>query len=129
MIVADASATVTLLLALPGSERIARWFSRGGPVHVPEVLYLEVVHVLRRRVRHGELNTELATQAFENLVLLPTVRHSHHPFLPRIWTLRDNLTAYDAMYVALAEAWKAPLLTCDRKLAAAPGHIARIEVV
>jgi predicted nucleic acid-binding protein len=75
------------------------------------------------------LDAELATRAFENLVLLPTVRHSHHPFLPRIWTLRDNLTAYDAMYVALAEVLKAPLLTCDRKLAAAPGHNARIEVV
>ncbi len=129
MIVADASVTVTLLLAQPGFERIAKWFSQKGPIHVPEILYLEVVHVLRRRLRKGELDRELATQALENLLLLPTVRHSHHPFLPRIWMLRDNLTAYDAAYVALAEALKAPLLTCDRKLAAAPGHNARIEVV
>jgi predicted nucleic acid-binding protein len=96
---------------------------------VPEILYLEVVHVLRRRLRQGELDVDLAMQALENLILLPTVRHSHHPFLPRIWMLRDKLTAYDAMYVALAETLKAPLLTCDLKLAAAPGHNARIEVV
>jgi predicted nucleic acid-binding protein len=129
MIVADASATVSLLLGQPGSEQIAKWFSRKGPVHVPEILYLEVVHVLRRRLRRGELDPALATHAFENLVLLPAVRHSHHPFLPRIWMLRDHLTAYDAAYVALAETLKAPLLTCDRKLAAAPGHNASIEVV
>ena len=129
MIVPDASATVTLLLGQPGFERIARWFSRRGPLHVPEILYLEVVHVLRRRLRSGELDAALADEALENLTMLPAVRHSHHPYLPRIWTLRDNLTACDAAYVALAETLNAPLLTCDLKLAAAPGHNARIEVV
>jgi predicted nucleic acid-binding protein len=129
MIVADASVTVALLLAQPGFERIATWFSRRGPIHVPEILYLEVVQVLRRRLRHGELDPGLANHAFENLVMLPTVRHSHHPYLARIWALRDNLTAYDAAYVALAEGLNAPLLTCDARLASAPGHRARIEVV
>ena len=129
MIVPDASATVTLLLSQPGFERIAAWFSRKGPIHVPEILYLEVAHVLRRRLRRGELDPDHAAQALEKLMLLPFVRHSHHPYLPRIWMLRDNLTAYDAAYVAVAEALKAPLLTCDVKLAGAPGHNAKIELV
>ena len=53
----------------------------------------------------------------------------HHALLERIWQLRSNLTAYDAAYVALAEALRAPLLTCDRRLSAAPGNRARIELV
>ena len=69
------------------------------------------------------------SEALENLGLLRTIRYSHHPYLPRIWTLRNNLTAYDAAYVALAESLDAPLLTRDLKLAATPGNRARIEVV
>jgi predicted nucleic acid-binding protein len=56
-------------------------------------------------------------------------RYPHDFLLPRVWELRESLTAYDAVYVALAEALDAPLLTCDRRLATAPGHQARVELV
>jgi predicted nucleic acid-binding protein len=59
----------------------------------------------------------------------PLIRYQHDLLLPRIWELRHNLTAYDAAYVALAEALGAPLLTRDRRIAAAPGHRARVELV
>jgi predicted nucleic acid-binding protein len=59
---------------------------------------------------------------------LPLSRYPHDVLLPRVWELRHNLTAYDAVYVALAEALDAPLLTCDRRLAAARGHHARVDL-
>ena len=66
--------------------------------------------------------------ALEHLQQFDLARYSHEPFLPRIWDLRSNLTAYDAAYVSLAESLDAPLLTCDAKLATAPGTSARIEL-
>ena len=77
----------------------------------------------------GELDDERGAQALDDLADLPIHRYPHDLLLPRIWELRANLTAYDAAYVALAEALGAPLLTRDARLAAAPGHEARIEVV
>ena len=65
----------------------------------------------------------------EQLRGLSLTRYPHEDLLPRIWALKDNLTAYDAAYVALAEALDAPLITRDRRLAASPGHSARIELV
>jgi predicted nucleic acid-binding protein len=62
-------------------------------------------------------------------VALPTTRYPHDPLLDRIWSLRHNLTAYDASYVALAEALDVPLVTADERLAAAPGNRAKIDVV
>ena len=67
--------------------------------------------------------------ALESLGDLGLVRHEHDVLLLRIWALRENLTSYDAAYVALAEGLKAPLLTLDKRLASAPGHRARIELV
>jgi predicted nucleic acid-binding protein len=60
---------------------------------------------------------------------IPLERHSHWPFLDRIWELRRNITAYNAAYIALAKALDAPLLTCDRALARAPGHRAAVELM
>ena len=65
----------------------------------------------------------------EDLADLPIDRHAHTILLPRIWQIRGNLTAYDAVYIALAEALDAPLVTCDDRLAAAPGHSARVILV
>jgi len=70
-----------------------------------------------------------AADAIEDLCELPFLRHAHDPLLPRIWALRRSLTAYDAAYVALAEALNAPLVTCDRSLLLAHGHDADVEVV
>ena len=71
--------------------------------------------------------TERAVQALVDLAVMPVVRVSHTPFLSRIWDLRDNLTCYDAAYVALAETMEAPLVTADARLSRAPGI--RCEVV
>ena len=75
------------------------------------------------------LGTPRSRQALDDLAALDLTRWPHDVLLPRVWQLRSNLSAYDAAYVALAEALRAPLLTCDRRLAAAPGHRALIELI
>jgi len=77
----------------------------------------------------AEITLATAEQAFDDFSNLVIERHEHRSLLPRVWELRDSLTAYDAAYVALAEALDAPLLTCDAKLAGARGHRATIELV
>src|SRR6266852_3474696 len=77
----------------------------------------------------GEIDQERGRAALADLADFPVHRYPHDFLLPRIWELRNNLTAYDAVYVALAEALEAPLLTRGRRLAAAMGHRATIELV
>jgi predicted nucleic acid-binding protein len=93
------------------------------------VLDLEVAQVLRRYTLSGEMDAERSEQALEDLADLSLYRYPHDVFLFRIWALRRNLTAYDAAYLALAEALDAPLVTRDTALARAPGHRARVEVI
>jgi predicted nucleic acid-binding protein len=88
-----------------------------------------VLQVLRRYALAGEIDDERGLQAVEDLNDLPIVRYPHDPLVSRIWELRNNVTAYDAAYIALAEALDATLLTRDEKLAASPGHGAAIELV
>jgi predicted nucleic acid-binding protein len=90
---------------------------------------VEVGQVLRRYAANGEINSERGRLALADLADLPLRRYPHDFLLPRIWDLRNYLPAYDATYVALAEALEAPLLTCDRRLAAASGHSAHIDLV
>ena len=130
MIVVDASAVLELLLGAGQARSIAaRVLGPEEAVHAPHLLDVEVAQVLRRYARIGELSEERASEALGDLMGLRIERHSHEPLLRRIWELRHNLTAYDAAYVALAEALAAPLLTRDERLAAAPGHRAAIELV
>ena len=130
MIVIDASALLEVLLNTATSGRIAeRLFGRNETLHAPHVLDLEVAQVLRRYTLSGEMDAERSDQALEDLADLPLNRYPHDVFLFRIWALRRNLTAYDAAYVALAEALDAPLLTRDTALAMAPGHRARVELI
>lgn len=130
MIVVDASAMTELLLQTQLGSRVeARLFRDREAFHAPHLLDVEVVQALRRLVRTGDLTTGRAEDAVENLALLDIARHSHVGFLERVWQRRDDITAYDAVYVALAEALDATLLTCDGPLGAAPGHAARIEVI
>ena len=90
---------------------------------------MEVTQVFRRHVARGAITVSRAEEALQDLLDLRVRRYPHVLFLWRVWELRDNLTAYDALYVALAETLDATLLTCDRKLASAPGHHARVEVI
>ena len=129
MTVVDASAMVELLLQTPLGSRVeARLLGEPG-LHAPHLLDVEVLQALRRLARGGEVSDSRAEEAIADLADFGVLRHPHDLFLRRAWELRGNLTAYDAMYVALAEALAAPLLTCDAPLGAAPGHSASIEVI
>ncbi len=129
MIVVDASAVLELLLRTQAAEAVEARLLSGEALHAPHLLDVEIAQVLRRYCRAGQLGAARAAEALADLADLRIERHPHDLFLPRIWALRDNLTAYDAAYVALAEALDAPLLTRDRRLAGAAGHGARVEVV
>jgi len=130
LIVLDASALIDLLLRGDGVEGIEeRVFAPGETLHAPHLIDLEVAQVLRRYRLAAELSDARAEIAFADLAALSVQRYPHDVLLPRIWALRHNASAYDAAYLALAEALNAPLLTRDRRLAASHGHRARIEVI
>jgi predicted nucleic acid-binding protein len=131
MIVLDASTVVEPLLAREPQcttivERIA---PHAGRLACPELLAAEVCQVLRRFVRSGQLEVRRAVAAVDDLLDLPVERYPHLPLLRRAFDLRDHLTSYDALYVALAESLDAVLLTRDRALARVPGAFAAVEVL
>jgi predicted nucleic acid-binding protein len=130
VIVVDASALMEFLLQTPLGARVeVRLFRDQDELHAPHLVDVEVVQGLRRLVRTGEVSPGRAEEAIADLADLDLHRHPHLDLLGRAWKLRDNITAYDAMYVALAEAIEARIVTCDSPLAKAPGHRARFEVV
>lgn len=130
MIVLDASAAIEWLLQSPAGVKIdQRIFSPSESLHAPHLLDIEVAQVLRRYVREKTITARRAQEALEDLADLRLSRYPHDVLIPRIWDLRATLTAYDAAYVALAELLDAPLLTGDRKIAAASGHHAKVEIV
>ena len=130
MIVLDASSAVELLAGSQLGRAVAqRIEDPAESLHAPHLLDLEVAQVLRRQVASGGLAPDRAHRGLQDLALLYLERYPHEQLLPRVWELRENLTAYDAAYVALAEALDCPLLTCDRKLAQTPGTRARFELI
>jgi predicted nucleic acid-binding protein len=130
VIVGDASAIVDVLLRAGEADAIeARLLNSGLTLHVPHLIDAEVTHAIRRHAATGAIDAERGRDLLADFVDLPMQRHAHDWLLPRVWDLRHNLTAYDAIYVALAEALEAPLLTRDQRLAVATGHHARIELV
>ena len=129
MIAVDASAILEVLLRTARGARIEdRLLSRGDSLHAPHLLDVEVAQVLRRYAAAGSVTSERGVQALTDLGDLPIHRYPHDVLLPRIWELRHNVTAYDGAYLALAETLAAPLVTCDGRLASAPGHAAHVEV-
>jgi predicted nucleic acid-binding protein len=100
----------------------------GERLAAPAVIDLEVVSAWRRYSRDGRLSAPRAEAALTDLADLPLQRAPHGPLMRRIWDLRDNLSAYDAAYVALAEQLDVPLLTCDTRLGRAHGHRAEVVV-
>jgi predicted nucleic acid-binding protein len=130
MIVVDASALLEALLRTPAAKAVEKFlFDPRQTLHAPHLLDVEITQVVRRYAANGEIDGERGRVALVDLVDFPLCRYAHDFLLPRIWDLRNNLTAYDAVYVALAEALDAPLLTRDRRLAGAAGHHARVELV
>jgi predicted nucleic acid-binding protein len=121
---------VAALLSIGGAGARARERLRLDPdLHVPHLLDVEVTAALRRRVRLGQTGVEVATHALTDLADLAALRWDHEPLLRRVWELRDNVTAYDAVYVVLAEMLAAPLVTSDARLARAPGLNCHVEVL
>lgn len=128
MIVVDASAIVEMLLRTGAGIRVTRRI-RTAPyaVHSPHLLDVEVTHVVRRYHLAGTIDAVRGAEMVDILRGLGIHRHDHRPLLRRVWELRHSVGAYDALYVALAEALDAPLLTADQRLASAHGHRARVE--
>ena len=129
MIVVDASALLEVLLRTSAAKGVEdRLFEAQQTLHAPHLLDVEVAQVVRRYAAKGDIDAARGRAALADLADFPLRRYPHDFLLSRIWDLRHNLTAYDAAYVALAEALDMPLLTRDRRLAATAGHRARIEL-
>ena len=103
-------------------------FDSNETLHAPHLIDLEIAQVLRRYVRSAMISAERGTEALTDLIDFPLTRYPHLVLLTRIWQLRHGLTAYDAAYLALAEALDATLVTRDRALARA-GNQVRVEVI
>jgi predicted nucleic acid-binding protein len=129
VLVIDASVLAVALLDDGPDGDLVRHRLRGEQLAAPALIDLEVASVWRGLARGGHLDARRVGQALDDLQDLPIQRVEHTPLVARCWELRDNLTIYDAAYVALAEALQAPLLTGDRRLARATGPRCSIEVM
>lgn len=129
MLVVDASALVPALADDGSDGDTARARLRGQSVIAPELIDLETTSVIRRQLQIGELDARRAELALVDLGELPLRRVPHRPLLARCWELRENLTVYDAAYVALAELLEVVLLTADARLARAPGLRCQVDLV
>jgi predicted nucleic acid-binding protein len=128
MLVVDSSAVLAALVARPPMAQLLDRLNEDPDLHAPHLIDVEILHALRRLVARKSLSEDRAADVLRDFVELSIVRYPHLPLMIRIWELRQNLTAYDATFVGLAELLDAPLLTCDSRLASAPGHDARIEL-
>lgn len=129
MIVLDASAAVDLLVRRDGrGEWLSNRVRAERSLQVPTIFEIEVLHALRGLESSSALSAAALDNALAGFVALRTSRHDHLSLRSRIWALRHNLAAYDAVYVALAEALGAPLVTTDARLARSSGHAAAIEL-
>jgi predicted nucleic acid-binding protein len=129
VIVVDASVLTPGLLYDDEPGDLIRRRLAGEHLTAPSLVDLEVISSLRGFVRGGKATARRAELALRHLVLLPLERAEHSELAYRIWELRDNLTAYDASYVALAERLDTVLLTADAALARAPGVQCEIELL
>lgn len=121
MTVVDASVVVAALVDTGPWGRWAERIVAAGALTAPHILPAECANVLRRMELRGQLSTDVALLAQQDVLTLPVSLHPFAPFGPRIVELRATVTAYDAWYVALAESLDVPLATCDERLARSPG--------
>lgn len=130
IIVPDASAVIELVLGAGRSERVsALLLDPQAVLCAPEILPVEVVQVLRRLVRARQAEEPRAAQAIEDFRSLRVRLYGHTALIDRMWVLRDNLTAYDAAYLALAEALEATLITLDQAFVDVAGVGLKVELV
>jgi predicted nucleic acid-binding protein len=128
MLVVDTSAVLEALAARDPAPSLIERLAAHGDLHAPHLIDTELLHALRRMGIKREISDERAADARSDFAELALVRYRHQPLSDRVWELRHNLTAYDATFIALAEVLAAPLITCDARLASAPGHKAQIEL-
>lgn len=129
MLVVDASVIAPAVADSGVDGETFRARLRGEVIASPDLLRIEVMSVVRRQASAGSLTLAEANAAIEDLLDLPLSVFPTAPLLRRTWALRNNITADDACYVALAEALSCPLLTADVRLANAPGARCAIEVI
>lgn len=128
-LVVDSSAVVALLLAHGRETKRSRSLLSGRTLYAPELLDIEVMSVLRRLNRSGELTDQQAEAALAVLAEFPAIRVTHKVLLPHAWSLRANVSAYDASYVALAMRLPATLMTADARLARTVGDVLSVELI
>lgn len=129
VIVVDASVLATALCDDGTDGDHARTRLAGETIAAPQIIDLEVASVLRRLVQAGKVPERRAALALADLIALPLERSPHLPLLTRCWELRENVTVYDAAYVALAEALGVAVLTSDARLSRAAGPRCPVELV
>jgi predicted nucleic acid-binding protein len=133
MLVVDASALTELVLGRVAGEVVGEHLTAHGfALHAPHLVDLEVLSALRRLVASGEMTAARAGEAISDLLDLPIERYPHDILVPRVWALRENFSADDASYIALAEAVAdepVPLLTADARLAKAVSGLLEVPVL
>lgn len=120
-LVIDASLVVSALIDTGGTGKWAESMLLAGPLNAPHLMPIEVTSILRRAVARGGITADVAALAHADLLDLRVELFPYAPFAARVWELRDNITSYDAWYVALAEALGSSLATLDHRLAQATG--------
>jgi predicted nucleic acid-binding protein len=129
MLVVDASCLYQVLVDGVGAEEVRARLAADQDHAAPHLVDAEVLSLIRRDHLRGALDRTAAGQAVEDLFAWPGERYGHRPLLARAWELRDSLRAWDGLYVALAEALEATLVTLDHRLAGATGPRCRVEVL
>jgi predicted nucleic acid-binding protein len=128
VLVVDTSAVIAALAGRPPHHEVVDRLAGDGDLAAPHLLDVEFLHALRRLVLGRQLGEDRAADARDDFAALVIARYEHTLVADRVWELRHGLTAYDATFVALAELLEAPLVTCDARLARAPGHHATVEL-
>jgi len=126
MLVVDTSAVLAVLAERGPDPALVQRLADDGDLHAPDLIDIEILQALRGLVRGGKLSADRADDVRTDVADLAITRYGHEPLADRIWSLRDNLTAYDAAFIALSEALEVPLVTCDARLAAAPGIVVEL---
>jgi predicted nucleic acid-binding protein len=129
LLVVDTSAVLAALTASDRPPGLLERLTGDGDLHAPHLIDTELLHALRRMTIGGQLTEDRAADARTDFADLALTRYPHQPLSDRIWQLRHNLTAYDGTFVALAEKLDTTLITCDSRLATAPGNNAQIELL
>ncbi|MCY3682068.1 MAG: type II toxin-antitoxin system VapC family toxin [Gemmatimonadetes bacterium] len=128
MVVVDASVIVSTLVDVGREGQWAEAAVADGILIGPELILVEASNILRRLEQAGEISQQEATNAYGDLLQLDLELFPFAPFAKRVWALRNNLTCYDAWYVALAEEFDCPLITLDKRLSRASGPKCEIVI-